>query len=470
MAEASSTPPSTPTEPELECLAFEEPPTRSITAAEWIVIGVGLLTLVATLLALPRVPFESLIEAALVVVALILALWFVGSQAKRVAKSRQSARNYLRYLLWDRLLRVNSAALELVGCFYDDQLHPWAQSAPSAYYVGFSGDHVSLPHAPDLSVKDPQETDPANVRSVLGGRTIRSHGPLYRLDQIEVNGADLKLGFGPGCYADFVDTCESVAMETRGVLRQHWFRLLLRRAERHPETWLPEFYRSLFPQLSERKKRAGDRAALLDPDGKCLKLGINTVTILRDAAGAGYTFLLGKRSNTIVEYPGLYHVVPAGSFEPSKRAYFSDPLEFSVLGSVLREYFEECFVGEHKSDYDTNPPPLQSVVRQLGIRPIYDSRGDPARTEFKVTGVYFDYLSVKLEMTTCLVVHDSSYMAELERRRLLQSNWEYSGPLLRRPFGRSELESWISSDKMLTIGRLALQDAMRAFPQLLAPK
>lgn len=457
-----------PSEPTLVCPAFEEPATRAVTAAELALLGVGLVTLIVTYLALPRAPLAWVIEASGAVVAVLLIIWFLASPAKGVGKTRRALRNYVRYLFWDRLLRINSAALELVSCYYDDRPHFWGQSSPAEYYIGFPGDQFELATLPNVAVKDPLETNVANVREVLGGRTIRSHGPLYRIDGVQVDGPSLKLSFGPGCYADFVDTCDSVEIETLRELRGRWLHLLLRRIQRHPETWLPGFYRAIFPKLSARRQRAGDRDTLTDPNGKCLKLGINTVSLLRNSSGIGYTFLLGKRSNAIVEYPGRYHVVPAGSFEPSKRAYYSDPLEFSVFGSVLREYFEECFVGEHKTDYETNPPPLQTVIRQVGIRPVYDARNNPKTVEFRIMGVYFDLLSVKAEMTTCLVVHDPNYLAELERKSLLQSNWEYSGPLLKLPFSKSVVETWIGSETMLTIGRLALKDAVVAFPHLVS--
>ena len=216
-----------------------------------------------------------------------------------------------------------------------------------------------------------------------------------------------------------------------------------------------------------RRKFASSKADLLNPATRCIKMGINNVTLLHDSTSGCYRYLLGFRSSKILEYPYAYHVVPAGTFEPSKKTYFFDQLEGEPFGNVLRELYEECFLGEKKEAYDKNPSPLSEVIKERELAFIYNNRNDKNKVEFKIAGVYFDYFSPKVEMTTCLVVHDPDYYRDLESDNKLISNWEYGGDILKEPFTKSGVERWINSKNMLTIGSIALDDAVNVFPALL---
>jgi hypothetical protein len=290
---------------------------------------------------------------------------------------------------------------------------------------------------------------------------------IYRLESIEKSELGLSLTFGPGCYFDYVATCESIGRELDIALRNHPLRLLKRRLK-SSDSELESFYRDIRRSLPLRTKYASSRETLERPVTKCLKMGTNNVTLLYDEREKLYRFLLGRRSERILEYPGTYHVVPAGTFEPSGKKNFYDALESSPVGNVLRELYEECFQGAKNEECDENSIPTSELVNEVEeINFIYSRLNNPAMVEFKIMDVYIDIITPKVEMTTCLVVHDASYLKELETNQKLVLNWEYGSELLKIPFIKSELDQWIGSRKMLPIGSVALQDAMKHFAKLL---
>ncbi len=174
--------------------------------------------------------------------------------------------------------------------------------------------------------------------------------------------------------------------------------------------------------------------------------------------------MLARRSSRVLEYPSTYHVVPAGTFQPSDKSHFYDPLETTPFGTVLRELYEECFLGSKGEKYiiDKYPIPLNEILNRDEIKFIYNNRNDPSKVEFRIMGIYFDYFIPKVEMTTCLVVHDPDYLKFLENNGKLIINWENNTELLKEPFTEYNVKKWIGSENMLRIGAVALEDATDA--------
>lgn len=458
-------------EVQIDCKEADKPESKRLGSYEIVVLLISIVILILTAVSLPS-SYQAAAEPTLLLAGVAIGLVLIlRSQINLVRYLRYRVRFLFSDIFWRKFLKVDQARKELVIWHYDRRIEAFPARTQRNAFVSYDEVKIEVTISASTRALNPLITDTDQVRRLTNTPVSYWNSVIYRLETMKNSNGVLALTFGPGCYLDYVGTCESVARETDGALKKISCILPLarRRLHRPSEEYLIEFYSKAERHLSERRKFAGSKEGLLNPATKCLKMGISNVTLLRNCRGDGYIFLLGLRSGRILEYPNTYHVVPAGTFEPSKKAYYYDPLEGDPYGSVLRELYEECFVGEKKPIYDKDPNPLSEIVKEPELDFIYANRNDTNQVEFRTMGVYFDYYTPKVEMTTCLVVHDSEYLRNLERGKKLISNWEYGSEILKKQFSKSEVRKWIGSDTMLPIGAIALEDATRVFPSLLRP-
>ena len=163
--------------------------------------------------------------------------------------------------------------------------------------------------------------------------------PSYRLLDVlsdKSSPTDRELIFARSSYFDGIDLTESLAYETS---------LRVRRNRKAP---MGGPYRS----WTSDPFRLDKRVALP---------GINTLTIR--LSGAGPNFFMHRRGFNARVSMGVYHVAPAGEFQP----HIDDPTvwasDLNLLHNIIREYAEE-FLGVAEAggdggvaiDYDRDPP------------------------------------------------------------------------------------------------------------------
>ncbi|MGH9161891.1 MAG: helix-turn-helix domain-containing protein, partial [Vicinamibacteraceae bacterium] len=101
---------------------------------------------------------------------------------------------------------------------------------------------------------------------------------------------------------------------------------------------------------------------------------INTLTVRRDPIDGHRMYLHRREAKAVAVAGGMYHVAPAGAFQPAALAPAHQANDFSIWRNIQREYSEE-FLGnpEHDGnsvdpiDYD-NDEPFRSfaAARQAG--------------------------------------------------------------------------------------------------------
>jgi hypothetical protein len=90
---------------------------------------------------------------------------------------------------------------------------------------------------------------------------------------------------------------------------------------------------------------------------------INTLTIRRDSIEGHRMYLHRRDANSVAAAGGMYHVVPAGVFQPAALAPAHQTNDFCLWRNIQREFSEEFLGnGEHDGNsvdpiaYDTDEP------------------------------------------------------------------------------------------------------------------
>lgn len=163
----------------------------------------------------------------------------------------------------------------------------------------------------------------------------------YRLLSVDWAEGRGRLGFNYTSYFDALDVGEAFGHE----FAQAW----LSAGRKRPSPASLPFRRSIDDPF--------DLAA------RPMLPSINTLTIRRDAIDGHRMFLHRRDARSVAAAGGMYHVVPAGVFQPAALAPAHQRNDFSLWRNVQREYSEE-FLGTAEHDgnstdpiaYDTDEP------------------------------------------------------------------------------------------------------------------
>jgi transcriptional regulator with XRE-family HTH domain len=196
-----------------------------------------------------------------------------------------------------------------------------------------------------------------------------------------------RLGFGMTTYFDAVDVSEAIAHE---LATAHLaFTRDGAEVRRGPGRRLPF------------RKLAGDP---FDLGRRPVLPSVDTLTIRRSAASA--SFVLHRRdAGSVAVAGGMYHIMPAGVFQPSCVSPWACSLDFDLWRNMMREYSEE-FLGNLEHDGNASAPidyETQEPFRSL----------NQARREGKVRvyclGVGLDPLTLWGEILTVAVFDDDAF-------------------------------------------------------------
>jgi hypothetical protein len=163
----------------------------------------------------------------------------------------------------------------------------------------------------------------------------------YRLLSVDWAEGRGRLGFNYTSYFDALDVGEAIGHE----LAQAW----LNAGRRRPSPAHLPFRRSIDDPF--------DLAA------RPMLPSINTLTIRRDPIDGHRMYLHRRDARSVAAAGGMYHVAPAGVFQPAALAPAHQRNDFSLWRNVQREFSEE-FLGNAEHDgnstdpiaYDTDEP------------------------------------------------------------------------------------------------------------------
>jgi len=168
----------------------------------------------------------------------------------------------------------------------------------------------------------------AEAVTMLDRPRLLENRPTYRLIGVDL-AAGGGLTFGEGRYFDVMDVSEAVAHEYAAQVR-----------ERRVPGW---------PDLPFRS-RIGDP---FDLSRRPLTVAMSALTLRRDRAGTGATFVLHWRDpERVATGGGLHQVMPVGVFQPAGDSAAARVNDFDLWRGLVREYSEE-FLGAAERTGDT---------------------------------------------------------------------------------------------------------------------
>lgn len=254
--------------------------------------------------------------------------------------------------------------------FYPAQKHAidsWlAPDAPQSYLI-----------AQDLPIYDQQYLD-----VLRGNRPNITNGLSYIMDRFspEMMQVTGKLGY----YFDMLATCDALDHEMRRYVQGKQKTLPLRE----------QLHAAIPPQ-----------ELFFTGAGRCALIGIGTLTVFRHEGQ--YKLLVGHRARTLAVGAGLFHVMPAFVFQPSR----DDPefirAEWALGKQLEREYGEEIFgmpefhnwPGADTPDYFAEHPGIVDLRAMVA----------DGRAGMEFTGFAINPLSTRPEATTLLIIHDDDW-------------------------------------------------------------
>jgi hypothetical protein len=142
---------------------------------------------------------------------------------------------------------------------------------------------------------------------------------------------------------------------------------------------------------------------LLNGGGVSAAIGGATLVVFM-RAGAPH-MICAKRSNTVADQPGKYHVVPSFIFQPASatQGETEASLERRVDHNVFREYLEELF-----SVPEAQLRAPAAVYDHPNMRYLRTLLGE-GRAHLQVTGAAFNLMNHRPEICTLLLIRDEDW-------------------------------------------------------------
>jgi transcriptional regulator with XRE-family HTH domain len=196
-----------------------------------------------------------------------------------------------------------------------------------------------------------------------------------------------QLGFGMTTYFDAVDVCETLAHE------------------------LADAYVSFLPHGAEVRRPSGRRLPFrklvgdpFDLHHRPVGASIDTLTVRRSRSSA--SFVLHQRdAERVAVAGGMYHIMPAGVFQPSSMLPTANTYDFDLWRNMMREYSEE-FLGN--LEHDGNASALIDYDRQEPFRSLNQARRERKLRVF-LLGVGLDPLTLWGEILTVAIFDDDIF-------------------------------------------------------------
>ena len=268
----------------------------------------------------------------------------------------------------------------------------------------------------------------------------------YRLADVDWTGNTGRLGFHYTTYFDVLDVCEAAAHE----FTDAW----LRAGRKRPS----------LAHLTLRKHITDPFDLLARP----MLPSINTLTIRRDPIDGHRMYLHRRDAKATAVAGGMFHVIPAGVFQPAALAPAHQSNDFSIWRNIQREYSEE-FLGNPEHDGNS-------------LDPINYEHDEPFRSfatardagDFRVftCAVVLEPLTLWVELLTVAVIEGPTFdrlfadMVEVNEEGAAVST-DATRPTVGIPFN-SESRERLKSEPLSPISRACVELAWQHRHTLLA--
>ncbi|MEV0177720.1 helix-turn-helix transcriptional regulator [Streptomyces sp. NPDC050625] len=211
--------------------------------------------------------------------------------------------------------------------------------------------------------------------------------PSFRLMATDWAAGGARMAFGYTTYFDMVDVCEGMSHELAGA----WLAAGSDPAWLRAPRWDDLPFRSLVSDPFDLTRRP-------------LLPSIDTLTIRRDHDDA--SFVLHHRSAANVALAGgIYHIMPAGVFQPSSVMPWDQSNDFDLWRNMMREYAEE-FLGMPEADGSSGEPIDYGATEPF--KSLNDARRAGKLQAFTF-GIGLDPLSLAGEILTAVVIDADVY-------------------------------------------------------------
>ena len=191
-------------------------------------------------------------------------------------------------------------------------------------------------------------------------------------------------------------------------------------------------FKHKFPKENSARDLASKKC-LFDFSNKATSVGFHIFIIMHKGDGRFCTFVQ-KRGSMTVEYPGYYHVVPAGTFQPLSE--FDAEIvkaQCNFAFTVVREFLEEVFDMEKTDKFKgVNPFRIFSMEAAEGFSPgsfLFDNEDEINNPQLVTknyqiipTGFCIDLMTLKPQLSFVLVIKNSSLYKRASEH--FQGNWE----------------------------------------------
>lgn len=206
-------------------------------------------------------------------------------------------------------------------------------------------------------------------------------------------------------------------------------------------------------------------------------VGVNVMTIMKTSEG--YQTIIQKRSSNVVEAPNMFHVSPAGTFQPLSdfdTTFIEEQFSFEYI--VLREFIEEIFSMD-VAEKNTVPNPFDIFHEKLNgtdfipghallddndislLKQRLFTHND--RLEIKITAFSIDMLTLKPEISAVIYVKEKDVYDSI--KKYIRSNWEGNIKLYRLESTefRTFLRQYLNVNYFLPAGGLTLIEGLNYF-------
>lgn len=255
----------------------------------------------------------------------------------------------------------------------------WLSDAPPPVLLG---DSVLTEHVRPLTQNGVHYSRYSRALRDLARPKLLDNRICYRLLDAEWQDDRGRLDFGYVSFFDAMDVSEAVAHE-------------------FASAWMID---GATPTLDTLPLRA----AVTDPFDVAARpvfTGVHTLTIRRGARGDHRFYLHNRDAGAVASAGGVYHVIPAGAFQPSSMAPARQASDFSLWRTIQREFSEE-FLGNPEHDGQESEP-----IDYAGTEP-FRTMGrlrDQGRFNVHALGTALEPLTLWAEQLTVAVLDADAF-------------------------------------------------------------
>ncbi|GHU49902.1 hypothetical protein FACS1894200_09050 [Spirochaetia bacterium] len=157
-------------------------------------------------------------------------------------------------------------------------------------------------------------------------------------------------------------------------------------------------------QFAKTKKLPNTAQRIKKPSDYCILAGVNTLTVIQDEENL--RIIMHNRSRKVGTAMGVYHVIPAGEFQPANRASTSWKDDFSLEKTIMRETAEELL-----DKQEPDPKGICPFDYEIGPYSQIQEEKKKGNIQFLYFGFGLDPLTLQGEILTCVIYKRETFDA-----------------------------------------------------------